>query len=98
MLHPEGNANAIRLPMPSEGSGDPGFDLITVCDCIHDFAAPEQTLREIRGLLKPDATLFIVEPKVADRLEDNRNPVATMFYGFSIFHCMTQSLAAGAGS
>ncbi len=72
-----------------------GFDLITVCDCVHDFAAPVQTLQEIRRLLKPDGVLFIVEPKVADRLEDNRNPMATMFYGFSVFHCMTQSLANG---
>ena len=36
-----------------------------------------------------------MEPKVADRLEDNRNAMATMFYGFSVFHCMTQSLAQG---
>src|SRR4051812_1394192 len=71
------------------------FDLVTICDCIHDLAAPSDTLREIHALLKTDATLFIVEPKAADRLEDNRNPVATMFYGFSLFHCMTQSLARG---
>ena len=71
------------------------FDLITICDCIHDLAAPVETLREIHRLLKADGTLFIVEPKAADRLEDNRNPVATMFYGFSVFHCMTQSLARG---
>jgi 2-polyprenyl-3-methyl-5-hydroxy-6-metoxy-1,4-benzoquinol methylase len=72
-----------------------GFDLVTLCDCVHDLAEPVQTLREVRALLKPDGTLFVVEPKAADRLEDNRNPVATMFYGFSIFHCMTQSLARG---
>jgi len=72
-----------------------GFDLVTMCDCIHDLAEPARTLREVRALLKPDGTLFVVEPKAADRLEDNRNPVATMFYGFSIFHCMTQSLARG---
>lgn len=72
-----------------------GFDLATICDCIHDLAEPVQTLKEVRALLKPDGTLFIVEPKAADRLEDNLNPVATMFYGFSIFHCMTQSLARG---
>ena len=72
-----------------------GFDLITACDCIHDFAQPGRTLAEIRGLLKPGGTLFIMEPKVADRLEDNRNDMATMFYGFSVFHCMTQSLAQG---
>jgi ubiquinone/menaquinone biosynthesis C-methylase UbiE len=72
-----------------------GFDLVTICDCIHDLAEPVKTLKEIRNLLQPDGTLFIVEPKAADRLEDNLNPVATMFYGFSIFHCMTQSLARG---
>ena len=72
-----------------------GFDLVTICDCIHDLAEPVATLKEIRSLLKPDGTLFIVEPKAADRVEDNRNPVAAMFYGFSIFHCLTQSLARG---
>ena len=79
------------------GKLDPGqgFDLITACDCIHDFAAPQPTLKEIRSLLKPDGTLFIIEPRAADKLEDNINPIATMLYGFSIFHCMTQSLAQG---
>jgi 2-polyprenyl-3-methyl-5-hydroxy-6-metoxy-1,4-benzoquinol methylase len=76
-------------------NGNGGFDLITICDCIHDLAEPVNTLKEIRSLLNPDGTLFIVEPKAADRLEDNLNPVATMFYGFSVFHCMTQSLARG---
>jgi hypothetical protein len=46
-------------------------------------------------LLDPQGTLFIIEPKAGDRLEDNINPIGTMFYGFSIFHCMTQSLARG---
>ena len=73
----------------------PGFDLVTLCDALHDLAAPLAVLREIRALLKPDGTLFIIEPRAADRLEDNRNPVATTFYGFSLFHCMTQSLARG---
>ncbi len=73
----------------------PGFELITACDCVHDFAAPVETLAEIRVLLKPGGTLFIIEPKAADALERNINPIATMFYGFSLFHCMTQSLAQG---
>jgi 2-polyprenyl-3-methyl-5-hydroxy-6-metoxy-1,4-benzoquinol methylase len=71
------------------------FDLVTICDCIHDLAAPVETLKRVHSLVKADGTLFIVEPKAADRLEDNLNPVATMFYGFSLFHCMTQSLARG---
>jgi hypothetical protein len=62
---------------------------------VHDFAAPQATLSEIRSLLKPDGVLFVIEPKAADRLEDNKGPLGTLYYGFSIFHCMTQSLANG---
>jgi 2-polyprenyl-3-methyl-5-hydroxy-6-metoxy-1,4-benzoquinol methylase len=71
------------------------FDFISMCDALHDLAEPEKTLAEVRALLEPDGTFFIVEPRAADRLEDNRNPVAATFYGFSVFHCMTQSLARG---
>src|SRR4030095_2357042 len=92
---------AVGLPIRFEATttdklrSNGAFDLVTICDCIHDLADPVKTLKEGHALLKPDGTLFIVEPKAADRLEDNLNPVATMFYGFSIFHCMTQSLARG---
>lgn len=84
----------IAAPIASLPKDKP-FDLITACDCVHDFSRPEKTLREIRELLAPDGTLFVVEPKAADKLEDNSHPIGAMFYGFSIFHCMTQSLAAG---
>ncbi len=71
------------------------FDLITACDCLHDFTHPLEMLKEIRQYLKPDGMFFIIEPKVNDQLEDNQNSIATMLYGFSMFHCMTQSLAQG---
>lgn len=74
---------------------DRQFDLITACDCVHDFAEPVRTLREIRSMLNPEGTLFMVEPRAADRLEDNVNPLGAVYYGFSLFHCMTQSLANG---
>lgn len=78
-----------------ELDADGGFDLITACDCVHDFAAPLATLREMRSLLKPNGVVFAIEPKVADRLEHNTNSLGTVYYGFSLFHCMTQSLAQG---
>src|SRR2546423_9204138 len=34
------------------------FDLVTICDCIHDVAAPVAALREIHALLKRGGTLF----------------------------------------
>jgi len=89
---PQGKFLAVTTSDMSRGEG---FDLITLCDVLHDLAEPLKTLQEIRALLKPDGTLFMVEPKAADKLEENRNPVAATFYGFSVFHCMTQSLARG---
>jgi 2-polyprenyl-3-methyl-5-hydroxy-6-metoxy-1,4-benzoquinol methylase len=89
---PKGKFLAVTTSNMSRGEG---FDLITLCDVLHDLAEPVKTLKEIRSLLKPDGTFFIVEPKAADKLEENRNPVAATFYGFSVFHCMTQSLARG---
>ncbi len=73
----------------------PAFDLVTVCDSLHDLSDPVAVLAQIRARLAADGALFVVELKVSDRLEENRNPIATMFYGFSMFHCMTQSLADG---
>jgi 2-polyprenyl-3-methyl-5-hydroxy-6-metoxy-1,4-benzoquinol methylase len=72
-----------------------GFDLITACDCIHDLTDPIGTLVSLRELLKPGGTLFVVEPKVADNLEDNINSIGSLYYGMSVFHCMTQCLADG---
>jgi ubiquinone/menaquinone biosynthesis C-methylase UbiE len=88
-------AGLARIEFRSALPNGASFDLVTICDALHDLASPVDTLKSIREMLKKDGTLFIVEPKAADRLEDNRNPVATMFYGFSLFHCMTQSLARG---
>jgi 2-polyprenyl-3-methyl-5-hydroxy-6-metoxy-1,4-benzoquinol methylase len=87
----EGVKVDFRVGEPAAGP----YDLVTLCDCLHDLASPVPTLQRIKDLLKSEGALFIIEPKAADRVEDNRNPVATMFYGFSLFHCMTQSLARG---
>lgn len=82
----EGTTGAIR---------DEAFDLVTLCDVMHDLPDPGATLAQIRDMLSEDGVLFVVEPKAADALEDNINPLGAMYYGFSLFHCMTQSLACG---
>ena len=74
---------------------DEPYQLITAFDCVHDLADPLGVLRAVRRRLRSDGTFLVLEPKSADRLEDNIHPIGAMFYGFSMFHCMTQSLAHG---
>ncbi len=81
----------IITDIPSE----PGYDFACMFDCLHDLAEPEKTLVEVRKRLTPGAALMVMEPRAADRLADNANPLGTVYYGFSLFHCMTQSLAQG---
>ena len=71
------------------------FYLITICDCVHDLADPIGILQRLRQLLHSSGTIFVVEPKVADRLEDNVNSIGALYYGMSVLHCMTQCLAEG---
>jgi ubiquinone/menaquinone biosynthesis C-methylase UbiE len=91
-----GSTERVRFVAGSTSTfdGGEGFDLITACDCIHDLAAPARVVGEMKRLLKPGGTLFIVEPRAGDTLAENSNPIGTMYYGFSLFHCMSQSLAS----
>ncbi len=73
----------------------PVFDFAGMFDCLHDLADPEATLIEIRKRIAPGGALLVMEPRAADRLAENSNPLGTVYYGFSLFHCMTQSLAQG---
>jgi SAM-dependent methyltransferase len=56
---------------------EPGFDLITSFDSIHDQRDPATALRRVAAALAPDGVYLMMEPRVSSRLEDNiGNPFA----------------------
>ena len=74
----------------------PQFDLITAFDAIHDQKAPDAVLGGINRLLAPRGKFLMVEFKFSSHVEENLgNPFATLYYGISLMHRMTVSLAAG---
>ncbi len=74
---------------------DPGFDLVTAFDVVHDLVDPKGVLARIREVLRDDGLFFMVEPDVAPALEGNVNPGGALLYAMSTLHCMTVSLAHG---
>lgn len=74
---------------------DPGFDLVTAFDVVHDLVDPKAVLARIRRALAPGGLFFMVEPDVSPRLADNVNPGGALLYAMSTMHCMTVSLAHG---
>lgn len=75
---------------------EPGWDFVSTFDVIHDLPDPLGAMKRIRSALNEGGTYLMVEPKVAEQLEDNvQNPFARMLYGMSCLHCVPQSLAQG---
>jgi 2-polyprenyl-3-methyl-5-hydroxy-6-metoxy-1,4-benzoquinol methylase len=75
-----------------------GLDLVTFFDCLHDMGDPAGAAAHVRRSLKPDGSWMIVEPKAADRLEDNLNPVSRIFYAASTMICIPTSLSQEVGA
>ncbi len=74
----------------------PGYDLITTFDVVHDLPDPLGVLKRIRGALAEGGTYLMVEPKVDDLLERNKDvPLARLLFAMSCLHCVPQSLAQG---
>lgn len=79
-----------RLP------AEPKVDVIFAFDTIHDQADPATVLRRACAALAPGGVFVMVDVKGAsDVQEDTRNPFAPFYYGVSVMHCMTVSLAQG---
>jgi len=77
---------------------EPGFDLITTFDVIHDLTDPLAGLERIREALQPAGSYLMMEPNASSHLENNLTDRGALLYGVSTMHCMTQSLAHnGAG-
>jgi 2-polyprenyl-3-methyl-5-hydroxy-6-metoxy-1,4-benzoquinol methylase len=84
-----GRTSADQIPT------EPGFDLVTAFDVVHDLADPASTLQRVRSALRPDGVFLMVEPNMSSDLDQNLHEIGVINYGISLLHCMTQSLAAG---
>jgi len=73
------------------------FDLVCCFDCVHDMGDPVGVLSRLRGALKPNGTLMIVEPFAGDALEENLTLVGRIFYGASTMLCTPASLSQEGG-
>jgi 2-polyprenyl-3-methyl-5-hydroxy-6-metoxy-1,4-benzoquinol methylase len=75
---------------------DGTYDLIFALDVIHDLAQPAKVLSEIASVLADGGTFLAGDINASSVLEENfSHPMGAGLYFFSLFHCMTVSLAQG---
>jgi 2-polyprenyl-3-methyl-5-hydroxy-6-metoxy-1,4-benzoquinol methylase len=64
-----------------------GYAAIVFVDSLHDLGDPVGALARARQLLAPGGAVLLVEPRGADSVDDNLNPVGRMFYAVSTMFC-----------
>ena len=75
---------------------DAPFEVIFAFDAVHDQVDPATVLSRVRAALSPDGTFYMVDFKFSSDIAGNlENPFAPLYYGISLMHCMTVSLAGG---
>ncbi|MGD9529646.1 class I SAM-dependent methyltransferase [Pseudonocardia sp.] len=72
-----------------------GYALVVFVDSLHDLGDPAGALARARELLGPGGAVLLVEPRAADRVVDNLNPVGRMFYAVSTMFCTPTAVAQG---
>lgn len=73
------------------------YDLATLFDCLHDMGDPVGAMQQIRASLNEGGACMIVEPRAADEVKDNLNPIGRLYYSASTMVCIPTSLAQEEG-
>ena len=108
--HP-GSIDAARKAAKEEGFGERlsfmtattktfpsnGYDLVCFFDCLHDMGDPVGALKHVVTTMAEDGTCMLVEPFANDKLEQNLNPVGSLFYAASAMICTPASMAQEVG-
>ncbi|MBZ0147415.1 MAG: class I SAM-dependent methyltransferase [Pseudorhodoplanes sp.] len=71
------------------------YDLICFFDCLHDLGDPVAAAMQAAKAIAKDGTVLLVEPFANDRVEDNVNPVARLYYAASTTICCAHAISEG---
>jgi len=78
------------------------YDLVTIFEALHDMARPADVLRTMRGMLTEGGNVLIGDERTAEEFSLNAGALETLYYGFSVLHClpvgMTEGDSAGTGT
>lgn len=80
--------DACSLP----NSMDDSFDIVYICDALHDMPHASQALKCCHRVLKSDGQLVLLETNMESGHHRNMGPMNTFNYGMSMLHCLPVSL------
>lgn len=71
----------------------PGYDLVTICEALHDMSRPVEVLRAVRKSLAPGGAVLVVDENVLEKFTAPAPPLERLFYSFSTLACLANGRA-----
>ena len=88
---------ANRVSFAVHDATDPGlvgtYDLVIVCNSIHDMARPVEALQVMRGLVVAGGTVIAIEPRAPETFSAPSDPFDQMHYLGSVLFCLPTGMA-----
>lgn len=69
------------------------YDLIIICEALHDLSRPVEVLRGMRERLATDGTVLVVDERVGEHFTAPGDELERLYYGFSVLRCLPAGMA-----
>lgn len=69
------------------------YDLVTICEALHDMSRPVEVLRTARQLTADRGTVIVVDERTGEEFRAPAGELDRLFYGFSILVCLPDGMA-----
>lgn len=69
------------------------YDLVIICEALHDMSDPVGVLRVVRTLLAENGTALVMDEKVADKFTAPGDELERLFYGYSVLCCLPAGMS-----
>jgi SAM-dependent methyltransferase len=83
-----------RAADAAELAGAEPFDAAFAFECVHDMPRPVEVLGAVRGAVRGDGAVVVMDEAVADELAAPAGEVDRLMYGYSLFVCLPDSLSS----
>jgi 2-polyprenyl-3-methyl-5-hydroxy-6-metoxy-1,4-benzoquinol methylase len=90
-----GVADRVRFHLRDAADADlaGGYDLVLICEALHDLSRPVEALRTMRRLANETGAVLVVDERVAETFTAPGDDLERLFYGFSVLCCLPAGMA-----
>lgn len=90
-----GVADRVRFHVRDAGDPDLAarYDLVLICEALHDLSRPVEALRTMRRLAAADGAVLVVDERAAEAFNAPADDTERLFYGYSVLCCLPAGMS-----